>query len=96
MSGFFEPPPLPNFYWVYMKKIKVVPNWLKWLEKWWEIILTPPPTEKKLFGQHEKNQSCPELAEMARKLVNNNFRNFAPPPDLFWVNIKKSKLSQIG
>ena len=45
-----------------------------------------PPTKKnfnwggvQIFLSNEKNQSCSELPEMARKLVENNFLIFSPP-----------------
>ena len=34
------------------------------------LTATPPPP-KYFISQNEKNQSCPKLAEMARKLVGN-------------------------
>ena len=78
---FFDHPPPRSKNLVKMKKIKVVPNWLKWRENWSEIFFglfnhpPPPPPEKNLVNM-KKNQICPNLAEMARKLVGNNFRVF--------------------
>ena len=42
---------------------------------YFQNICLPTPTQF-FVGKHEKNQSCPKLAEMARKLVENNFGFF--------------------
>ena len=44
----------------------------------------------KNIGQNDKNQSCPKLAEMARKLVGNNFWIFATPTQKL-VEMKKTQ-----
>ena len=65
-----------------MKKIKVVPNWLKWPENWWKIISrfqSPLPIGDKK-NVDNKNQSCPKLAKMAKKLIRNNFLISPSPP----------------
>ena len=40
----------------------------------------------------KKFQFFPKLAEMARKLVGNNFWIFYPPPEFFLVTMKKIKV----
>ena len=69
-----------------MKKNKVFQNCLKWRENWSKIILevlSPPPKKNKniwgrttILFKNERNQSCSKLPEMARKLVENDFRTF--------------------
>ena len=46
----------------------------------------PPPKKnyqgnvQKFVIKNEKNQSCSKMPEMARKLVENKFWTFSPPP----------------
>ena len=71
-----------------MTKIKIDLICLKWRENWSEMIFGLfRPTAKKNWGgvqknvvKTEKNQSCSKLPEIARKLVENNFLIFGPPP----------------
>ena len=49
-------------------------------EIWRETKCFCPPPSNLFFGQHEKNQSCPKLAEMARKMIRNNFLIFLAHP----------------
>ena len=73
----------PSWLWKnVVNKIKLVPNWPKWLENWSEITL-------KFWGLKKlvkwKNESCSKLDEMTRKMVRNYFwildlPNPLPPP----------------
>ena len=71
-------PPLPykkrdQNLWLTENRIKVVPNCLNcqqnWLETFCEFLA--PYLQK-------KNQSCPKLPKVARKLFENDFRNCCP------------------
>ena len=77
----FGPPPR-NFFAKNEKKIKVVPNWLKWRKNWSDIIFGffDPPQKK--YAKNQKIKVVPNLSEMTRKLFGNYFRMFLhhPPP----------------
>ena len=80
--GFFRPPPKKGTYKIFVQKTNkhVVQNWHKWRENRSKRFLDAPPPKKirvpKKIVKNEKNQSCSELPEMARKFDENNFLIF--------------------
>ena len=62
---------------------KIAWNGEKIGQKWFWDFLAPPNKiwgAYKKFCQKWKNQSCSKLPELARKLVENDFWKFNPPP----------------